>query len=221
MPHLNLIRRWEGLKLRAYQDTGGVWTIGYGHTHTVTPGMAIDKVEAERLLAVDVAWAEDAVDRLVRVPLNTNQRAALISWVYNIGETQAASSTLIERLNTGDYDAVPGQMARWVYDNGQIIRGLQNRRADEAALWLEPIAPLNPLSRSRTILAAIVGTITTVLTWFQEQALALFGLARDAASSGYGWQLMRLLEQSQPVVMLIVLAVVVYARIDDHRKRRR
>lgn len=221
MRHLDMIRRWEGLKLRAYRDTGGVWTIGYGHTHTVRPGMAIDRAEAERLLSVDVAWAEEAVDRMVRVPLNSNQRAALISWVYNIGETAARKSTLIERLNAGEYDAVPGELIRWIYDDGTPLRGLKNRRADEAALWAEPIAPLGDLSDSRTIWAAIVGLITSALTWFQEQALGLFGIARDAASSGFSWRFLEALEKTQPLIMLAVLAIVIWARIDDHRNRRR
>lgn len=217
MPHLDMIKRWEGLRLRAYQDMGGVWTIGYGHTHTVVPGMAIDRAEAERLLRVDVAWAEEAVDRLVRVPLNTNQRAALISWVYNIGETQAASSTLMEALNAGEYDAVPGQLARWVYDEGRIIKGLQNRRADEIALWHEPIAPLAPLPRSRTIWAAVAGLVTTAATKAKDTLQQIMGGADDAVL----WRVLDELKRQQHLAVWLVLAVVIYARIDDSRKRRR
>lgn len=221
MPHLDLIRRWEGLRLHAYRDVAGILTIGYGHTGEVHEGQVIDEAEAERLLRIDVGWAEAAIDRLVEVPLNTNQRAALISWVYNVGPTAAAKSTLIRHLNAGLYKAVPGQLGRWIHAGGEKVPGLKNRRADEIALWEQPIAPLGRLRDSRTIWAAIVGVVTTALTWFRDVATDLMGWASSAVSSGYGWQILRLIEQAQPVVILLVLLVVLYARIDDHRNRRR
>lgn len=141
---LTLIKRWEGLRLRAYKDTGGVWTIGYGHTsdarQAVFHGLEITEKQAEELLVHDLKEAEDAVQRLVKVPLNENQRGALVSFTYNLGEVQVARSTLLKKLNAGLYDEVPAQMKRWVYDNGRKLQGLVNRRNDEAELWAAPVA---------------------------------------------------------------------------------
>lgn len=127
----DLIKRWEGLELEAYLDTGGVWTIGYGHTKTARPGQRITKAEADYLLAKDVKWASEAVEKRVKVPLNRNQRSALVSFVYNIGESQFASSTLLKKLNNSDYAGAAKEFMRWVYDNGRFIKGLQNRRREE------------------------------------------------------------------------------------------
>lgn len=153
---LALVKQWEGLVLYTYDDfdakrppkrimpgdhVRGTLTLGYGHTLTATPGREISEAEAERLLKHDLAWAEAAVSRLVRVPLNDNQFAALVSFVFNVGEGGKkpgdgfATSTLLKKLNNGDYDAVPGEMLRWVHSKGKRMQGLVNRRAQEGALW--------------------------------------------------------------------------------------
>lgn len=128
---IDLIKKWEGLRLQAYLDTGDVWTVGYGHTRTARKGMRITEAEAEYLLAQDVKWAVQAVDNLVHVPLNKNQRSALVSFVYNVGRTQFANSTLLKKLNMKDYQGASKEFLRWVYDNGRFIPGLKNRRKDE------------------------------------------------------------------------------------------
>lgn len=136
---LELIKRWEGLRLKAYKDTGGVWTIGYGHTSDaalqVRPGLSITEEKAEEILLIDVTEAEAIIDKYVKVPLNEYQRGALTAFVLNIGEGQFRSSTLLKKLNAGLYDEVPGQLRRWVYDNGKKIEGLVNRRNAEIGLW--------------------------------------------------------------------------------------
>lgn len=136
---LKRIQQWEGLRLTAYKDGGGEWTVGYGHTSDakmgVRPGLTITKAVATELLVHDLAEAEDAVERLVKVPLADNQFAALVSFVFNVGVSAFAKSTLLKKLNAGDYDAVPNQLARWVHDNGKREQGLVNRRAAEAGLW--------------------------------------------------------------------------------------
>ena len=109
---LALIKRWEGLRLEAYRCEGGVLTIGYGSTRDVRAGQRITQVEAERRLLQDLAVSEAAVDRLVRVPLTDGQHGALVSWIFNVGEGAAAKSTLIRKLNSGDYDAVPVELMR-------------------------------------------------------------------------------------------------------------
>ena len=133
---LNLIKRWEGLELDSSLDTGGVWTIGWGHTSTARPNQRITLAEAEILLARDVKTAVDDVRRLVDVPLNHNQRSALISFVFNIGGTQFSTSTLRRKLNRQDYEGASKEFLRWVYDNGKFIQGLKNRRKEEVRKFL-------------------------------------------------------------------------------------
>lgn len=136
---LEFLAQVEGEKLEAYKDTGGVWTIGVGHISdehlTVLPGLKISKAVSRFILALDVAEAEDIVTRLVRVPLNQNQFDALVSFVFNIGEGQFASSTMLKKLKAGDYEGAKSQFGRWVYDNGKLIAGLVKRREGEAALF--------------------------------------------------------------------------------------
>lgn len=132
---ITLIKQWEGLKLAAYRDIGGIWTIGYGHTATAREGMTITKAEAEKLLADDLRDFEEGVSKAVEVPLSENQFAALVAWTYNVGIGAMRKSTLIRRLNAGDYAAVPAELAKWNKVRGKPVRGLANRRAAEAGLW--------------------------------------------------------------------------------------
>lgn len=132
---LKLLRQWEGCKLEAYRDIGGVWTIGYGHTRTARQGMTITQEQAEALLREDLRVFESAVADAVDVDLTDNQFAALVSWAYNVGVSAMRRSSLIRRLNAGDYDAVPAELAKWNKVRGQVVRGLSNRRAAEAGLW--------------------------------------------------------------------------------------
>lgn len=143
------LKMWEGLPggkpaLKAYLDGGGVPTIGFGHTKGVRMGMTCTPEQALRWLRDDLDEAERAVSRLVKVPLNDNQFAALVMFVFNIGVAGFAGSTLLRLLNAGNYDAVPAQMMRWTKDRNpktgkmQTVRGLVNRRAAEVSLWGEP-----------------------------------------------------------------------------------
>ena len=135
---LSLVKQWEGLKNTAYRDVAGVLTIGYGHTSAagapkVTPGMTIGDKEAERILRADLAKFEARVERLVKVPLTDNQFSALVSFDFNAGALH--KSTLLKKLNKGDYAAVPVELMKWVHSGGRKIQGLVNRRAAEAGLW--------------------------------------------------------------------------------------
>ncbi|RDL51790.1 Lysozyme RrrD [Ensifer sp. M14] len=145
---LSLVKQWEGLKTKAYQDVAGVWTIGYGHTSTagapvVKPGMVITEASAEEILRADLAVFEERVSRLVKVPLNDNQHAALVSFDFNTGAL--GKSTLLKKLNAGNYDAVPAELMKWVHAGGKRVKGLVNRRSAEAGLWAKgataPTAP--------------------------------------------------------------------------------
>lgn len=137
---LNKIKLWEGLRLKAYQDQAGVWTIGFGHTGPdVHEGLEITEEQAEELLLEDLQEAQAAVGRYVKVELTDNQYGALVSFVFNVGGGAFRNSTLLKKLNAGDYAAVPGQLARWnkITVGGKKVtnEGLVNRRAAEAGLW--------------------------------------------------------------------------------------
>jgi lysozyme len=130
-----LVRGCEGLRLEAYQDSSGIWTIGYGHTVGVRPGECISRERAEQLLEADLTQAERAVAALVRVPLTDNQFSALVGFVFNEGAGAFAKSTLLRKLNEGGYALAPACLKSWIFDNGRMLPGLVKRRAAEAALW--------------------------------------------------------------------------------------
>lgn len=140
---LDLIVKYEGLRLTAYQDTGGVWTIGVGHTSDeyfkVFKGETITKDKAYDLLNYDLKQAEACVTSSVKVTLNANQRGALTSFVFNIGNKAFEGSTLLRKLNAGDYSAVPSELDKWVNDNGRRLAGLVARRKAEGDLWNTPV----------------------------------------------------------------------------------
>lgn len=139
---LKHIKQWEGLKLTAYRDVVGVWTIGYGSTGPhVSPGLNITSQHAEQLLLKDLERFEEAVDGSVKVKLTGNQFAALVSFAFNVGVGAFKGSTLLKRLNRGEYSAIPRELAKWVKGTDPktgkkiTIQGLVNRRAAEAGLW--------------------------------------------------------------------------------------
>ena len=132
---VNLIKHFEGCYLDAYLCPAGVWTIGYGHTKGVKEGDAIEQEAAEAFLIEDLESFEQAVTRLVEVPLTQQQFDALVSWTFNLGAGNLAESTLLRKLNNYQYAEVPEQMMRWVKAGGQVLDGLVRRRAAEAALF--------------------------------------------------------------------------------------
>jgi len=139
---LDCIKRWEGLRLQAYQDQAGVWTIGYGHTAAAGKpipftDMTITEKEAEALLLRDLKQYERTVSENVRVDLTDNQFAALVSFCFNIGVDSFRKSTCLKRLNAGDYNGVPTELMKWVHSGGKRIQGLVNRRAAESGLWVK------------------------------------------------------------------------------------
>lgn len=136
---VSLIKSFEGLRLLAYRDAVGVWTIGYGATRGVKAGMSITKEQAERMLLNDVQRFEPEVARLVQVPLTGNQWDALVSFTYNLGAANLESSTLLRLLNRGDYPGAAGQFPRWNKAGGKVLPGLVRRRAAERVLFLEAV----------------------------------------------------------------------------------
>lgn len=137
---LELIKKYEGLRLDAYKDTAGILTIGYGHTKTVKPGMIINKEMAELLLKIDVMDAENAVRDLVNIELNQNQFDALVSFVFNIGRGNFKRSTLLKRLNENKILEAGEEFMKWTKARQpgglKELPGLVKRRAEEKTLFL-------------------------------------------------------------------------------------
>ena len=133
---IGLLIHFEGFRDKAYRDSGGVWTIGYGSTKGVHAGQRITRDQAAIRLADDVAKAEADVSLLVNVPLTQGQFDALVSFVYNLGAGALARSTLIRRLNSGDYSGAADEFMKWVKAGGRRLQGLVRRRAAERALFL-------------------------------------------------------------------------------------
>lgn len=132
---LELTKRFEGLRLCSYQDLGGVWTIGYGHTGNVRPGQVISKSEAERLLALDTDSAARCVDRLVKVSLTQNQFDALVDFVFNLGCHRLLGSTLLRLVNGNRFEEAALEFPKWIYAGSKEVPGLVARRKAEAELF--------------------------------------------------------------------------------------
>ncbi|MGX9858307.1 lysozyme [Enterobacter hormaechei subsp. steigerwaltii] len=136
-----LIKEFEGCSLTAYQDSVGVWTIGYGWTQPVNgkpirAGMTIKQETAERLLKTGLVSYESDVSRLVKVGLNQDQFDALVSFTYNLGARSLSTSTLLRKLNAGDYAGAADEFLRWNKAGGKVLNGLTRRREAERALFL-------------------------------------------------------------------------------------
>jgi lysozyme len=133
---LPLVARWEGCKLSAYLCPAGVWTVGYGATGPdVRPGVKWTQEQAEKRLRADLRGFGERVDVLVRVPLTAGQLAACASLAYNIGIEAFRRSTLLRKLNAGDYTGAANEFNKWVRGGGRVLPGLVKRRADERRLF--------------------------------------------------------------------------------------
>lgn len=132
---LNLIKEHEGLRLTAYQCSADVWTIGYGHTQGVSMGDTCTQEQAEQWLMEDIAKAEKAVNRQ-GLAINQNQFDALVSFVFNLGETAFKSSTLLKKIKANPNDpTIADEFAKWKYAGGNVVAGLVTRRNNESNLY--------------------------------------------------------------------------------------
>jgi lysozyme len=183
---LALIRRAEGFRSSAYKDAAGVWTIGYGHTSNAGPpnvrrSMKITRLQAEQVLASDVASFALGVEQLLTVPLTEGQFSALVSFAYNVGLENFRKSSVLRAVNAEDFAAVPRRLSLWVKSRGRVLPGLVARRAAEASMFIQAAAgsqpdegaaecdqiePLSgkPLRRSSTGIAALVSAIAGVVS---------------------------------------------------------
>lgn len=130
-----IIKEFESLRLQAYLCPAGVWTIGWGHTKGVKKGMQITEEQAEELLREDMQDAIDVVERL-GVELTENQYNALVSFVFNIGGSAFATSTIRRKILLSPNDKkIKDEFLRWVYADGKKLKGLERRREREADLY--------------------------------------------------------------------------------------
>ena len=132
---IELLKHFEGCELKAYQDSVGVWTIGYGHTKGIYEGLEITQSEAEKMLQDELPEYEGYVTDKVVPMLQQHEFDALVCWVYNLGPTNLSSSTMLKKLNAGEFKEVPFQMKRWDKAGGQPLLGLTRRRNAEALLF--------------------------------------------------------------------------------------
>ncbi len=221
---VDIIKQSEGLRLTAYRDGGGTWTIGWGHTGTdVYEGLVITEAEAEALLATDIAWAVDTVRRSVRVTLTGEQRAALISLTFNIGSGGFRTSTVLRRLNANDYTGAADAFLRWnkirVDGVKTFDQGLANRRERERALFLKGTfqasvtgagsgvtgGEAKPMRHSKTQWLGLGGVLTTMLTaWGQ--------LSRDAPD------VIAQIAPYAPYLLGFIFLAVMFNRFMDSRR---
>ena len=215
---IELIKSFEGSRLKAYQNIVGVWTIGFGHTSAagvphVTPDLEITDTGAHDLLKTDLVKYEAAVDRAVKPKLSANQRGALVSLCYNIGPVAFAKSTCVKRINAGDMQGAAEALTWWNKAGGKVAKGLVRRREAERKLFLSDIdmtdegqggivegGAAKPLAKSKTTwlggltLAGSLGTLSEVRSAVPEVA------------------------QYLPYVLVIVGALIVFNRWNESRK---
>lgn len=133
---LALTKRFEGLRLTAYQDLRGIWTIGYGHTGPdVHTELCITEADAEALLEADLSKAVACVNRLVTTPVAQNQFDALVDFAFNLGCSALSRSTLLAHINAGDFAAAAGEFLRWDHAGDRTLPGLRRRRRAEVEMF--------------------------------------------------------------------------------------
>lgn len=147
---LNLIKKFEGCRLKAYKCPAGVWTIGYGSTAGVKEGQVITQAEADSLLLRDLQRFVDAVNKAVKVEMNQNQFDALVSFTYNCGIGALQKSTLLEYVNKKQYNKASAEFDKWNKARNpktkqlEVLPGLARRRDEEQALFLSVVKEDKP-----------------------------------------------------------------------------
>ena len=139
---IDLIKQFEGFRASPYLCPANIPTIGFGNTH-YADGTAVSlqdtpitEAQAEDLLAKSLEWYAESVNRFVQVTINQNQFDALVDFAYNAGAQNLCTSTLLAKLNAGDFAGAADEFGKWVHGGGQILPGLVKRRAAERSLFL-------------------------------------------------------------------------------------
>ena len=134
---LKLTESFEGLRLVAYKDVHGIWTIGYGHTGAgVYSGLVIDTAMADTLLQGDILHAALCVNRLVTHSIDQNQFDALVDFTFNVGIGSFQSSAVLKAVNAGNIAAAAVALMTWDKSGGRVFDGLVRRRTAERAFLI-------------------------------------------------------------------------------------
>lgn len=223
------LKRLEGLRLQAYQDTGGVWTIGYGSTKGVKQGDLWTMARAEQALLEDLEGYESAVEEACYLYPSQPQFDAMVLLCYNIGPGWDPSrprprgarpgfrqSTVLKAHNRGDYVAASNAFKLWNKDNGKVVPGLVARRAFESAMYLRGVAgveaskvrpdPEKPMRKSTINLAGSVGVVTATGTGVQ-QVLDTLNNVKTSANSLSEW-----IAPGLTLLVALLCAYIVYER---------
>lgn len=167
---LNLIKKWEGFRAKAYICPAGILTIGYGTTgKKVYSSLVIDKKTAESWLIKDAKKFEAVISNAVKVPLTSNQFSALVSFVYNVGGGAFTRSTLLKKLNAKNYQGACTELDRWVNGGGRKLPGLVKRRNDEQALFNQPDGYIQSPGSSEELAIASNKILITHNTWGKQE----------------------------------------------------
>jgi len=134
---VGIIKKYERLKLQPYLCPAGIPTVGYGSTKAGKLGRAITVEEAEKFLIEDIETIEKQMTPLIRVEVTENEWSSLVSLVFNIGAGNFKISTLLRHLNLKEKEQAASQFSRWVFCQGKILKGLQDRRQAEKELFLK------------------------------------------------------------------------------------
>jgi lysozyme len=140
----DLVKKYEGCKLKAYLCPANKWTIGWGHTGGVKQGQVITQAQADALFDKDIQRFVDGVNKLVKVEINQNQFDALVSFAYNCGVTALQKSTLLEYVNKKQFSKAAAEFDLWTKGNGKVLHGLVRRRDEEQALFLSIVKEEKP-----------------------------------------------------------------------------
>lgn len=234
---LELIKEFEGFRSRSYKCSAGIWSVGFGHTSSagppqVGPLTVVTREEAEAILQRDLQVFERAVEHAIKVPLNSNQFSALVSFCYNVGPTAFRASSVLKAVNAQQWAEVPRRLALWNKAGGKVLPGLVRRRAAEAALFMErdhispaaeakveqaesretPDVPQGkpPLQSTTNIAAGAAGIAGTVGVFSDVSA----GAARTAESAHSVWQLLGdYAAWIALAVLLVAVGWIIYQRV--------
>jgi len=222
---IDFIKRAEGLSLDAYTDSAGIWTIGYGHTgRDVIPKMRITEPQAEELLRKDMSWALATVSETVKVTLTDEQHAAITSLIFNIGMGAWRNSTVLRRLNAGDYSGAAEAIPMWnkITVGGQkvVSKGLAIRRERERALFMTSEIGTDTEAASRGNVAGgeIKPQVQSKTQWLAgggilTSVLAVWGQVKDSAP-----EIVELVLPYLPYALVAIFAGVMVNRYLDSRK---
>jgi len=168
---LDLIKEFEGLRLEAYRDSVGVWTIGYGTTARagvgIKPqrGMVITEAEASHYLEKGVSKFADSIRPAITAPINENEFGAFVSLAYNIGPSAFKRSSSLRHFNNGDKARAAQNILLWNKAGGKVLRGLVRRREAEKALFETPVKPAphpDPAEEPQGLLALIASILASI-----------------------------------------------------------